>query len=307
MEPVQVNLQPQHGLFIRTIKSAVAVMTFIVLASVIGTCVLCGKAAHDVAEHSSARRVAEERVVATATPIDISASELEAAYRNNEVSADNLYRGHVLRVAGVVKRISKDILDDPHVILRSEEMFGGITCSFGDSGDAALTGLTPGLRVVLRGVGAGYFMGGPMLRGCVIDAAVGPSCRVPNADVMGGGTAMGECKDVSNCTAPSVYYQGFCEGPTSIVCCVVPPPPAPPSSKLSSSPPKRLTGVRPKTVQQESDAPVSPDDRPQRSAPVEAPPPETLDCSTAIKNPRDKDCVVKFCGSHDNDDRCHLE
>lgn len=306
LEPIPVRVQPQHGLFLRTIKAAVAVMTFVILASVIGTCALCGKAAHDVAEKSSKRREADQRALATSAPIDISASELETAYRRNEVNADNRYKGQVLRVLGVVESISKDILDDPHVILRSEHMLGGVTCSFGNSSDEALAGLAPGQRVALRGIGSGYLLGGPMLRQCMIDAAVGPSCRVPNADVMGGGTATGECKHVSNCVTPSVYYQGFCEGEANIVCCVLPPSP-PPSASPSAPPTKRPTLARPKVAQPASETPGSPDNHGDPRQQVESPLPERVDCSTVIKDPHDKNCVVQFCTAHSDDPRCQLE
>jgi len=306
IEPIPVRVQPQYGLLLRTIKAAVAVMSFVILASVIGTCALCGKAAHDVAEESSKRREADQRALATSAPIDLSASDLETAYRRNEVNADNLYKGQVLQVRGVVESISKDILDDPHVILRSEHMLGGVTCSFGSSSDEALAGLAPGQRVVLRGIGSGYFLRGPMLRRCMVDSAVGPSCRVPNADVMGGRPATGECKHVSNCVTPAVYYQGFCEGAADIVCCVLPPPSPLPSSP-SAPPTKRPTSARPKVAQPESKAPGSPDNHGDSRQQVESPLPERVDCSTVIKDPRDKDCVVQFCTGHGDDPRCQLE
>ncbi len=62
---------------------------------------------------------------ATAEPeptyIEISATDLLAAYADNEVAADNEYKGQLLRVTGTVGSIGKDILDAAYVTLRNDE------------------------------------------------------------------------------------------------------------------------------------------------------------------------------------------
>lgn len=168
---------PPQGSFMRTIRNASAILAFLILATVVGTCVVCGKAAHDVSEKN---KTAERDVRTSDTPLDVSARDLEAAYTANEVAADKQFRGKVLRVSGTVDRISKDILDDPHVILRSGQPLGGVTCSFGSGADAAIAKLAKGQSVVLRGMGAGSFMGGPMLKACVIDSGA-PATGVQQA------------------------------------------------------------------------------------------------------------------------------
>ena len=149
--------------------------------------------------------------------IEVSAAELEAEYKANEVRADSQYRGKPLRVRGVVDRISRDIRDEPHVILKSTDYIGGVVCSFGKSGDAEVMNLSRGVGLVLDGVGAGYALGGPMMRDCEVERVVGPTCLVPNADSKGI-TVTGECLP-SNACHGSGYYKGVCAGPADIVCC----------------------------------------------------------------------------------------
>jgi len=165
-----VTVQPSRGGVMRIIKNLILLMIFAVLASVFGTCLVCGKAVHDVAEKSRVQSEADDSAIASYVPIDVSAVDLGAAYKTNEVSADNRYKGKVLRVSGVVDHIAKDILDDPHVILRSQDSFGGVSCSFGRS-DVSIAQLVPGQSVVVRGIGDGYIVGSPRLRRCIIESA----------------------------------------------------------------------------------------------------------------------------------------
>ena len=164
----------------------------------------------------SERAGAGEAPAGEPEPLDVSAAELEAAYKANEVRADSQYRDKPLRVTGTVDRISRDIRDDPHVILKSPDFLGGVTCSFGRGGDDQVMNLDRGQRIVVVGIGAGYAFGGPMLRACRVERAMGPPCQVPNANNTGR-SVTGECKALPDCVG--TYYQGFCEGPASIVCC----------------------------------------------------------------------------------------
>lgn len=216
---IHVKMQPSSGIIMRTIKNVIALMTFVILASVVGTCVLCGKAVHDVSEKATTRHAAERNELVTATPVDVSASALEAAYAANEVAADNQYKGKVLRVSGVVDDISKDFLDKPHVRLRSDRILGGVRCSFSKDAGGSLAQLAKGQRVVLRGLGDGYLMGSPKLRACSVETVTGVQCRVANPS-NAAPNSIGECMDAGACPAGSSSYSGLCEGPSNIQCCV---------------------------------------------------------------------------------------
>lgn len=84
--------------------------------------------------------------------ISISAKDLFAAYEENEVKADNLYKGKQLEVTGVVSDISKDIADNVYVSLETDNMFLAIQCYVKDEKDVAkVTNLKAGDKVTLVG------------------------------------------------------------------------------------------------------------------------------------------------------------
>lgn len=145
--------------------------------------------------------------------IDVSAADLERAYRSNEVAADNRYRGRLLRVSGTVASIEKDIFNDPQVSLRTNAYFEKVTCHF--KGDhPALAKLLRGQRVLLRGRGGGSMLGSPTVRHCAIDRVLGPPCQVQDSER---GPVTGECRDKAECD--NGYYTGACVGEANIVCC----------------------------------------------------------------------------------------
>src|SRR5580704_11369171 len=141
----------------------------------------------------------------------VTAIDLEAAYRANEVRADDLYRGKLVHVTGVVDKIAKDIIDHPVVTLRTNGA-KGITCSFATN-DPKLVELDRDSRVTLHCTGEGLAFGGVRLKDCGIDAVHGPPCEVWADN--SGQPVHGEC--TRNCTG--VVYRGYCDGPSDVVCC----------------------------------------------------------------------------------------
>ena len=67
-------------------------------------------------------------------PLVVSATMLLAAYHANEVSADEKYKGRLLKVTGVVESINKDILDSPFVSLigGEENIFDTVQVTFNE-------------------------------------------------------------------------------------------------------------------------------------------------------------------------------
>lgn len=59
---------------------------------------------------------------------EISARELYSAYEQNEVAADNKYKGKKLAVNGVIKDIGNDILDDSYITLKTGNLMGDVQC-----------------------------------------------------------------------------------------------------------------------------------------------------------------------------------
>jgi hypothetical protein len=141
----------------------------------------------------------------------VTASDLDSAYRANEVRADALYRNKIVHVTGIVDKIAKDLADRAVVTLRTDG-FKGITCTF-KGADPLLLELDRESRVTLHGVGNGFMLHGVMLDDCHVDAVHGPPCEV--WDNSSGQSIKGEC--TRNCTG--VVYRGYCDGPSDVVCC----------------------------------------------------------------------------------------
>ncbi|MGE0869294.1 MAG: hypothetical protein AB7P03_12060 [Kofleriaceae bacterium] len=166
VQPVQRGVPPRTGGLVRIVTVGILLMVFAILASIIGTCFVCGKAVKDVAD----KRRTEAAEVVTAAPVDVAPSDLEAAYEANEVAANDQYKGKVLRLDGLVTEISTDLSDDPMVRFTSRRPIGGVTCFFASTSAAAIARIRKGDRLAVRGRGDGYVMGRPVLRDCVVDS-----------------------------------------------------------------------------------------------------------------------------------------
>jgi hypothetical protein len=79
-----------------------------------------------------------ESTQATTTPttapteepvIEITPSELYNAYEENEVAADNEYKGKKVRITGTIEDIGKDILDDVYITINAGD-YDEIQCYF---------------------------------------------------------------------------------------------------------------------------------------------------------------------------------
>lgn len=86
---------------------------------------------------SSARVEDEKKIVtqkakAKANPINVTAPQLVQEYKDNEVRADNKYKGKWLKVSGTVSKIGKDILNKPFITISSGEKYGisSVQCYF---------------------------------------------------------------------------------------------------------------------------------------------------------------------------------
>ena len=150
----------------------------------------------------------------------VTAVDLDAAYRANEVRADALYLHKIVHVTGVVDKIAKDLVNRAVVTLRTDGA-KGVTCTFAGA-DPLLLELDRESRVTLHGNGGGYLFHGVMLDDCHVDAAHGPPCEV--WDNSSNQTLHGEC--TRSCAG--VVYRGYCDGPSDVVCCTGSAPVSPP-------------------------------------------------------------------------------
>jgi tRNA_anti-like len=98
----------------------------------------------------------------------LSAAALMRVYEQNEVSADNEYKGKTVVVQGRVGRIAKDILDSSYITLDEAEFsFGSVQCFFKKSDERRLATLSPGDRVYVEGTVGGKMMS-VLLKDCTI-------------------------------------------------------------------------------------------------------------------------------------------
>jgi len=117
----------------------------------------------------SAGTTSSTPTAAAETPVDIkvTASQLYAAYRANEIDADNKYKGKILEVSGTVSTIGKDILDSPYVALKTDDIIGVVQCMLENSEKSKAAGLQKGQRIVVQGKNSGLLMN-VILRDCIV-------------------------------------------------------------------------------------------------------------------------------------------
>jgi hypothetical protein len=100
--------------------------------------------------------------------ISISSSQLFAEYDANDIAADKKYKGQILEVSGSVGDISRDILDNIYVTLKTGEYkLFSIQCFFADDFEDRAAELRPGQYLRIRGRCDGKF-GNVMLKDCII-------------------------------------------------------------------------------------------------------------------------------------------
>lgn len=100
--------------------------------------------------------------------IPVSAIQLWNAYQQNEVSADNKYKGRKLAVTGSVSGIKKDVLDDVYITFSSPNPFLGVMASLHSSIEGQSASFRKGQKITLLCSGSGMILGSPMLSDCML-------------------------------------------------------------------------------------------------------------------------------------------
>lgn len=100
-----------------------------------------------------------QRVRESKPEVEVSAAQLVADYRANEVKADVTYKGKVVAVKGQVAQVKKDLGGHPVVVLTPGKGGGLVTvrCVFDKSAIEATAGLEKGVEVGVRGIVQGKF------------------------------------------------------------------------------------------------------------------------------------------------------
>ena len=115
-------------------------------------------------ESASAGPTTAKPAVRAEPPVEVTLPVFIRDYNANAIGADAKYRDKILRVTALVKRVGRNALDEPVVLLE----FGkdGFRAKFAN--DAGLAGLKPSDTVVMRCRGGNDY-GEPTLTECVLD------------------------------------------------------------------------------------------------------------------------------------------
>ncbi len=148
-EPVSKNAKicPHCGETLLEPKKKTSVWTWLVLLLFIGYMVgeVTKKDTVSSTDYSTKKSISS----VYATPVDI--EDILSAYKNNEVGADNEYKGQVIQVTGRIDSIGKDILDNMYVTLGTGSKYEipRIQAFFDDSASASLGRLKKGDRLTV--------------------------------------------------------------------------------------------------------------------------------------------------------------
>ena len=97
-----------------------------------------------------------KRAAAEIAANTIDAPSLVGAYMQNEVKADQNFKGKTFYVSGTVDQISKDIMDNIYVTLEGDGVIRSVQCYLDDADVAA--NLNKGEQVVIKGKCDGLMM-----------------------------------------------------------------------------------------------------------------------------------------------------
>ncbi len=97
--------------------------------------------------------------------INTTPAEVERDYSNNEVSADEKYKGMLIVFSGRINSVSKDLFGNIYVTVDTGEMFRDIHAEM-DEDTAAISKLSKGGRIDLVCKGASYLLTSPILHHC---------------------------------------------------------------------------------------------------------------------------------------------
>ena len=109
---------------------------------------------------------AAANVVDPAAANVVDAIKLWSDYHDNEVAADEQYKGRLLLVDGVVASIDKDFLDHIVIRLKSRNEFMGTMATMEDTEKRTAASLRRGQRVRVQCRGGTMIMGSPTLSDC---------------------------------------------------------------------------------------------------------------------------------------------
>lgn len=148
-------------------------ITGIVIACLFGGCLTLGaigasKSKTDAVAGSPAAAARDRSRPAepTVPEVQLSAAQLFADYHDNEVAADERYKGRALLVNGIVSSVDKDFTDGIIVRLGTSNQFIPVDARLDSSQKSIAARLSKGASVRLLCKGGGLVVGRPQLGSC---------------------------------------------------------------------------------------------------------------------------------------------
>lgn len=114
------------------------------------------KAAENAAAESESKQAGREKAPAVASapkPIAVTAVQICADYGENQIAADEKWKGKRVAVTGTISNIGKDFKDDSFVTLSDgkEYSLGGIQAGFGTGSNDVIGKLRKGQKITIEG------------------------------------------------------------------------------------------------------------------------------------------------------------
>lgn len=98
---------------------------------------------------------------------EITASDLAQEYKDNEVSADEKFKGKKVAVSGTIASIGKDVLDNPYISFTGE-FLQNVTCYFSDENNKIISQLSKGQKITIIGECRGLTLTNVIIQDCKI-------------------------------------------------------------------------------------------------------------------------------------------
>ncbi len=130
--------------------------------------IIIGSSGSKNTENGNSTQSSKNNIAQQAPAIQVSASELYADYKANQVAADTKYKGKTVEVSGTINSIGKDILDTPYVSLNAGDILSTVQCMFDKSDSAQLATLAKDTRITLTGKVRGEVIMNVLLDNCSI-------------------------------------------------------------------------------------------------------------------------------------------
>jgi hypothetical protein len=111
--------------------------------------------------------IGEKKITVTTYPY-ISAFQIVSDYNQNEIAADQKYKGQIFYVYGNLYSIGKALfLDTPFITIEGGALFSSVQCSFPKSANDQIAALTKGDFVIVKGKCSGKILLNPYMDECV--------------------------------------------------------------------------------------------------------------------------------------------